>query len=179
MELIDQPAWLVGFRAKYDVSYPLHITLKQMAYADESDYSDIKSSLERILDANSFKGQNIRLIFDTVVADKHDSDNNKGYIYLFASQRNAFLDNLQKSIRKQLAGYSDYLLKDSRAYEYEFKPHITIGRGLDEKTFALAIGELPANVSCTGRMVNVTLSFVRELSLQETSNPHNLMVYIC
>lgn len=177
LRLTDQPEWLGSFRTKYDEDYPLHITLKQMAYLDEAEYPKVKTKLEAILHQSSSEKSDTQVIFDTVVSDAHDSDDNKGYIYIFASKRNQNLDQLQREIREQLAEYSDYVLEESQKYEYEFKPHITIARRLGVDSFAEALNKLPSNVHCVGEIINVTLSFVESLSIEETSSAKNLSVY--
>lgn len=178
VELTEKPGWLDSFKEKYDRPHPLHITLKQMAYIDDSELPKIKEILEPILDSANLSRQKLQLVFDTFVVSDNDDDDGKGWMFINATKRNAVLDTLQKEIRTSLSQYSDYYFKDSRTYEYDFKPHITIATALDQDTYAEALKQLHDQVYCRGEITNITLSCVTEPTLEEANNPKNLTAYV-
>lgn len=177
VNLTHQPGWLHDFRQKHDGPYEFHITLKQMAHIDESDLPKIKHILQDILDETTFSRTELDMIFTQILLDGHDIDNDKGYIYVFADQRNKQLDALQKRIREELADYSDYYFKESCKYEFDFQPHLTIARDLDARAFTQASHELPKRVVLTGKISGIVLSCVNEPSPEEASKPENLTTY--
>ncbi len=160
--LTNEPAWLKGFRKQYDKPFDLHITLKQMAYINESDLTDIRHTLEECLSALGKVKEPLQLEFDRLVRESSDPDSGTGMLYVFATKRNSILDQLQLRIRKSLAIYSDYYFKESSRYESDFQPHITIARDLDEQTLEAAIHELPYNVRMVGTIDSVVLSCLDE-----------------
>jgi 2'-5' RNA ligase len=176
-QLVDQPDWLAPFRAKYDGAYDFHITLKQMAYIEEASLVNIKSILGNLIAATAFPAKRPCLTFDRVMLDEHDVDDGMGFIYLFAKTRNEFIDNLQKQIREQLSTYSNYYLSNAKTYEYDFKPHLTIARNLNSKSFAKAVKDLPATPSLTGEITAIVLSCVKELTSEEAQRPENFTTY--
>jgi 2'-5' RNA ligase len=176
-DTLDQLEWLSAFRAKYDQSYDLHITLKQMANIEESDLPKIKERLENILERTTLSQKQLQLVFDQVQLDEHDVDSGFGWIYVFASKRNKILDGLQKQVREELAGYNDYRFNSSQEYEFNFQPHITIARELDSDEFAHALKELPSEVILSGRVTGIVLSCVKEAIIEEARNPSNLTIY--
>ncbi|MGC1177391.1 MAG: 2'-5' RNA ligase family protein [Candidatus Saccharimonadales bacterium] len=175
--LSEKPAWFDAFRARYDRPHPLHITLKQMAYTEESELPKIKGILEDILDTLLVTQEKLVVIFDNFLLDEHDPDDGLGYMYIGASQRNPVLDDLQIAIRERLNDYSDYYFKDSLSYEHDFKPHIALASGLDVQTFAAATKQLPKTVKCVGEVTAIVLSCVTEPTLVEANNPDNLISY--
>lgn len=178
VELIDYPAWLRVFQQKYDRQHPLHITLKQLAYIEQMDFVQIQKTLESILAQHKLTRNDLHVGFDTLMPCEHDADDEKGYIYVNATVRNNKLDELQKDIREQLAGYSNYYFRDSYAYEYEFNPHITIASGLEPNQYTRALQELEARaINFTGIVTTVTISLVDNVTLSEANDPNNLTSY--
>jgi 2'-5' RNA ligase len=177
IELIEKPDWLDAFCAQYNRPHPLHITLKQMAYIDKTELPKIQQIFEDILKSAKPSKLALHVVFDDFSLIEHDDDDGTGWIYVFANQRNQVLDDLQKEIREKLAHYSDYYLKDSRLYEHNFRPHITIAAELDPNNFVFAVAELPKTVRCVGEVVNITLSCVKEPTLAEANDLKNLIVY--
>lgn len=177
VDLIDLPMWLKGFREKYDKPYDFHITLKQMAYIDVSELSRIKSSFEEILKMTPFPQKRMRLEFNRVELSEHDTDDDRGYIYVFADQRNRLLDASQKLIREKLSDFSNYYFKDSRTYELDFNPHLTIARSLNARMFTQAVSELPKQITLIGEVTSIVVSCVKDLSLEETRKPENFITY--
>jgi 2'-5' RNA ligase len=178
IELIEKPAWFDAFCAQYNRPHPLHVTLKQMAYIDHTQLPAIQEVLESILESKSPKRNDLQIVFDTYVFNDHDEDDGTGWMYVFASQRNKLLGDLQRAIREQLAGYSDYYFASSETYEYDFKPHITIAGELDTQAYDRALAELPESIRCVGQVTDITLSCVNEPTLEEANDPENLRSYL-
>lgn len=171
VKLTKQPEWLDNFRKKYDEAYDFHITLKQAAYIEDWQISDIRKILDGILTNFEKDKNNIELKFENLVLDEKG-----GYIYLFANS-NQIIDNLQKKIRNSLKIYSRYINPKSIKYEYNFKPHITIARDLNKQRFAEAKSVMGQDYMCEGRVVEIVLSCVKEISVEEAHNPENLTNY--
>ncbi len=176
VKLTKQPNWLDDFRKKYDEAYDFHITLKQAAYIEESHFSEIKEMLDGILNEFVKTKRKITLTFDKLLLDEGEKKEESGYIYLF-SENNDLIDDLQTKIRNELIDYSDYLNPKSIDYEYDFKPHITIARGLVGDRFNEAVAELKKDYKCEGEITEVILSCVKEISVGEAHNPNNLTEY--
>jgi 2'-5' RNA ligase len=177
VELTKKPDWLDKFCSTYNRPHPLHITLKQMAYIDDIELTEIKAILEDILERTKISSKKLQIVFDKLVLDEQDDDGGKGWVYIFASKRNDSLYSLQEQVRTRLAKYSDYFFKNSYQYEHEFNPHITIAGELDAKTFVSATSELPEEVHCVREVASITLSCVQEPTLVEANNSNNLIVY--
>jgi len=171
VKLIKQPKWLDDFREKYDEAYDFHITLKQAAYIEDQQIGDIRKILDGIFADFGKDKSDIKIVFDNLLLDKEE-----GYIYLFAKS-NKLLDNLQKEIRNALKRYSDYVNSKSIKYEYDFKPHITIARNLGEQRFMEARASLKQDYMCEGKITEIVLSCVKEISVEEAHNLDNLKRY--
>ncbi len=176
VKLVDEPNWLKKFRMMYDQPFDFHITLKQSAFINVTDLQKIKETLEAIL-KDLYPVQSMNLVFDRLELDEHDADSGFGWIYLFATKRNNQLDDLQKHLREKLAEFSDYRSKESKEYEYNFRPHITIARELDSNKYECAVKELPGRAAVTGRVTDVTLLCVSEASPEQAKNSNNLTRY--
>lgn len=176
VKLNNQPEWLDDFRKKYDEAYDFHITLKQPAYIEENQLSEIKKKLNGILNDFAKNKHKIILTFDKLLLDESDNTEKSGYIYLF-SENNGSIDDLQLKIRAELKDYSEYCNPKSLDYEYDFKPHITIARGLTNKRFKEAVAEVKNDYTCGGEITEVILSCVKEISVEEAHNHNNLTIY--
>ena len=176
VKLTKQPGWLNDFRKKYDEPYDFHITLKQAAYIKENQLSEIKQKLDEIVNYFAKNKHKISLTFDKLLLDEGNDIEEPGYIYLF-SKNNVLIDDLQRQIRTELKDYSDYCSSKSLNYEYDFKPHITIARGLVGNRFNEAVTDLKNDHTCEGEITEVVLSCVKEISVAEAHNPENLTVY--
>jgi len=176
VKLTKHPSWLDDFRKKYDEAYDFHITLKQSAFIEENQLDEIKKILDRILNDFAKNKSKIRLTFDKLLLDEGEDTEKSGYIYLF-SKNNDLIDDLQIKIRADLKDYSNYLNPKSIDYEYDFKPHITIARGLVGNRFKKAVADLKNDYTCEGEITEVVLSCVKEISVAEAHNPENLTVY--
>ena len=171
VRLTKKPEWLDDFREKYDKAYDFHLTLKQAAYIDDCQIRDIRKILDGIFADFKKDKNNIGMTFDNLVLD-----NEEGYIYLFADS-NQMLDNLQRKVRNALKEYSEYVNPESSKYEYDFKPHITIARELNDDKFKEAVTEIENDYVCKGEITEIVLSCIKEISVEEAHNPDNLIRY--
>jgi len=176
VKLTEQPQWLNDFRKKYDEAYDLHVTLKQPAYIEENQLNEIKRILNDILVEFKNNNDKIKLIFDNLKLDKVDDNNKTGNIYIFSSN-NSPLNNLQKKIRDELKKYSEYLNPKFEEFEYDFRPHITIARELNNTKLEKALTIIKNEFVCEGEVTEIILSCVNEISVKEAHDPNNLTKY--
>lgn len=172
VELTKKPAWLDDFRLKYDLPYEYHVTLKQPCYIEENDFKKVKLIMDNLF-IKYLKTKNITLNFTKL---ELDSDLDDSFIYIL-SEKNQELERIQKIIVKELKDYSEYEQTKNREYEENFRPHITIARKLDNVRFKQAQSELKNDYMCTGIIKEVILSCVKEVSIKESMDPKNRVVY--
>jgi hypothetical protein len=88
VELTKKPDWLDKFCSTYNRPHPLHITLKQMAYIDDIELTEIKAILEDILERTKISSKKLQIVFDKLVLDEQDD---AGSIYLLASETTVYI----------------------------------------------------------------------------------------
>lgn len=132
INLLDKPSWFDEFRRKYDKSWKLHLTLIQPRYIDESDIEALKQKVGDFLISAELAG--IPLFFNDPIVSKDDDGID---IFLYPAPVTALI-TLQKQLRNVLVEYNNFVNLQSKEYEIDFKPHITIGRSLTEVRYAEA-----------------------------------------
>lgn len=170
VEIIDKPDWLEDFRRKYQNVYDYHVTFKQPAYIDEAQLSDIQQRLSRIFDGFPTSDHKIQVVFNQIEADSED-----GSIMIMA-QRNQSLVSLQEKICTDLATYSNYMKPELKEYEENFRPHLTIAFDLDDQ-FDQAVTDLGQEIRIIGRISEVVLACVNEITPREAKDPANQTIY--
>ena len=176
VELVAEPNWLKGFREKYDEPFEFHLTLKQSVYIDQDQLSDVKSRVCSVFKGSSVPSHVIKVTFDELVLDQHDQRDGLGWVYLFSKSGSEVLNDLQVRIRNALQAFDDYVYTESKEYEENFKPHITIARGLNNKSFDEAIRVLGEDYRCEGMIKQIILSCVEKITVDESLKKENLTV---
>lgn len=166
--------WLDSFRAKYDEAYDYHITLKQACYVDESSVADIKAKLEQVLNSVQIPNHQIEIEFDTLSANPVGND---GMCIMLNASDSPAIVGMQKQITTALAEYDNRRRPESKIWEENFKPHITIGRKLETAVSEKAISELPADYTVHGKVSEVILVVVDEYTPAEATNPKNMTIF--
>lgn len=166
--------WLDSFREKYDESYVYHITLKQPCYAEEASIPDVKAKLEAVLKASPIEQHEIKLKFDSLLVNYVEND---GMCIMLNSSNSPTIFELQKRIATALSEYDNRRKPESKLWEENFKPHITIGRKLEKSVSEQALKELPDDYSVHGKVTEVTLIVANDYNPAEVTNPKNMIVY--
>ena len=177
IELSKKPEWLDAFRSKYgDLRYDYHVTLKQPWVISEKQIPEIREKL------SSFFGQAsvhpMHLTFNTIVLASTKVDQADGCI-MIKSEDNEQINKLQENIVGVLSIYKEYVEPESKEYEEQFMPHITIAWNLDAEKFKLAEKELKQDYFCEGEVTKVILSIIRNFDHKDKSKGvHNDSEYI-
>lgn len=151
INLMEKPAWLDVFRAKYDKSHEDHVTLKQPCLIEPAQAEEVRKRLSDYFSASQSKSMEIS--FTQLHPDEHD-----GSIMIDAEPHSA-LSELQKGIVNALEPFHNYVRRESETWEKDFVPHVTIARGLDANQFRAAVQELPRDAHVRGTIQEVVLSF--------------------
>lgn len=174
LDLVKKPDWLDDFRLKYDKPYFFHLTLKQPCFIEEPEIPVIKDKLSKFFDELILPNHAINLIFDELITEKVEG---KGFYIMIGARRNEDIFKLQSQVKGILVNYKNYKEPETKAYEDNFKPHITIARQLNGNKFSQAKTDLKNDYTCEGVITEIVLSVIKEDTLQESNNPENLTVY--
>lgn len=167
--LTKQPKWLDGFVEKYQL-HGLHVTLKQPCFIKEEDIPALKEKVELFVSKCDIG--RLDVVFDEAVYNTDIS----GAIMLCA--RNApRLIQLQQGLCGALQDYNSYVDPDTKAYEKNFRPHITIGDAIPQKEYQESLKFLKEEYACEGTLSSLVLSVVSAMTLEEITNPANKTTY--
>jgi len=122
LNFIKKPEWLDGFRNKYNYPYTYHVTLKQPTYIQEEEIVNVKNVLAGLFSELKFPEHKIGIVFDKLVIDTP---------IMIAATRTEEIAILQDKIVKALESYNNLVKPESKNWEEDFKPHITITDDLD------------------------------------------------
>ena len=164
--LVGKPTWLDGFRKRYDQSYPLHITLKNLTEIDKNDIPELKKKLQNIIQ----KYSQINLKFEKLFTSDKSS---KGVCIMILTNQDKSLMNMQRDISRGLSRFGKHVLKEYKDFEENFLPHTTIARGLSEEEFRQAKKEIQKKVSCKGKLSEITLTIVKEINFENLNKREN------
>ncbi len=172
-DLTSGPPWLDEFRKKYDEPWDLHITLKQPCFIPDGEVGKLRSRVKSFFSELEIPDHVIPVRFEEVFV--HHSED--GVTVMVRAERSESLLTLQRNVVGALADYMQYVDPDSRAYEENFDPHITIGRRLSPEQHREASTYLANGCVCEGTIKKVVLSVVKDETLEEGLNPANQTVY--
>lgn len=171
LQLTERPLWFDDFRVKFDEPWDLHLTLIQPRYIDGSALDTLRQTV-----ANFFtieKPHKIPLHFRDVTTDQDES----GMDIMVKVTSNNSLIEFQKKLRALLSEYDNFVNPQSRTYEVNFSPHITIGRSLSPQQYSAAEVYLQAGCPLTGIIEEVVLSTVDKMTAEEAKAASNQIVY--
>lgn len=172
VELIKKPAWLDDFRKKYDKPYDLHITFKQPCWVDEGQVEDLKNKLAVLINFQKIGALELR--FDRIVISTESDGKN---CVMIAATENERLRDLQKKVVEALYEYRNYVEAKNEAYENNFMPHITIGREVDSKKWKEQEESIVDDCVCEGKVSEIILSVVNEITVEEAKNLGNMSIF--
>lgn len=171
LEIENSPKWLEDFVKKYKFDYDFHITFKQPCFINAGQIDNIKKTLSDILAKTMFPNHKIEMIFNKVVPNK-DKD-----CVMLGAEDNLKLSRLQKKILMRLKNYQSYCEPETKEYEENFKPHLTIAMDLDKNIYQKALSDIPTNFQINGEIKKIILATVNKNSSDESKNPSNLHVF--
>ena len=176
VELTTKPSFLDVLQNKYNNQYDLHITFKQPCYIKKEQTADVKNRLSKFFKTLKIQNHRISFIFDEIIEDDGNI-NNEFCLMLGSEKRNKTLDKLQKNIVSSLDGYDNFYEEETREYEKNFNPHITIASDLNKKEYLSIKENVKQGFVCKGFIQDVTLAIVKDVSLKEAKNPKNLTMF--
>lgn len=176
VELIKKPDWLDDFRLRYDEPVEYHVTLKQHVLIEKEKVQEVKAKLAKLFDGLKITNHEILLTFDSLNIDTTEISDDNACVMIDASNVEEIF-KLQRSILFALQEYNQYYKIKAKVYEENFKPHITIARDLDEKSYLLAKKELGQDYVCQGVIKEIVLAVVDNPTPEEGGNPNNQTIY--
>lgn len=155
VKLVRSSDWLDKFQKEY-LKEDWHVTLKQACWIRDGQLSDVKNKLERLHKELKFEGGKVDVKFDKLVIDEEKEGGGKTVMIQATDNKPICL--LQKKIVEILKDYDDYEIQESRGWERNFKPHLTLASNLREEDFLIAESYLKDDV-CEGVIDSVTLVY--------------------
>lgn len=155
-----KPDWLDGFGNKYNYPYLYHVTLKQPTYIQENEIVDIKKILTRFFEEATFPQHKIDIVFDKLVV---------GTPIMIESAENKEINILQHEIVTALKGYNNFVKPESKSWEENFKPHLTITADLEGEKLEQAKRDLGKDVHCDANINEIVLVIAPDMTSSEDS----------
>jgi 2'-5' RNA ligase len=175
-EFRRKPEWLDAFSNKHNKSkYDYHITLKQPSIIDEGQVLDIQKIISEYVSKNHPKQISIdfnKLNIDASEASLADDD---GCIMIGADSSE--INQLQKEIVWALSGYNNYLFAQTKSYEENFKPHITVASELNKAELELAQKDLGRDILCKGDVTQIRLTVIRNFDQDQSNKDVEITTY--
>lgn len=160
VQFTQKPEWLDSFFAKYNKEkYDFHVTLKQPCIIEPDQIGQIKELISKYFSEKN--PQTINMVFNKLAAEATEEElaSGKSVIMIEAEKNNEILA-LQKDLLQIFSGYRNFLSEETKEYEENFKPHITIAKDLDKEAFQSAKTDLQADYVCEAKLTRVILIFV-------------------
>jgi len=174
LELKQKPFWLEEFRKKYDEPYDLHLTMIQPRYIEESEEDLLKFKIDKFLKENKPSEEEKYLVFDNFTCEKEMDGK---YTCMLMAQDNIGLINFQKKLREDLKRFDKYVDAITEQYEINFRPHITIGRNINEKSLEEVRSYFKSGYATRAVIGELVLPVVKSNNIEEAKNSNNLTTY--
>lgn len=136
-----------------------HVTLKQLCLIDTNDIQQIKDTLTRFFHSYEIPARTLAIIFDTLVIE---SESDGTMTIMVNAKENPAIQKLQKDILHLFPRDARYRYPESREWERNFKPHVTIAADLNQIVYEDAQKEIGEDVRCEGYIDAVTLEIASE-----------------
>ena len=160
LNFIKKPEWLDAFRIKYGYPYTYHVTLKQPTYIQEEEIENVKNILADLFSGLKFPNHRIGIVFDKLVIDTP---------VMIAATDKEGIDILQDKIVKTLGSYNNLVKPESKNWEEDFKPHITITDDLDAEMLEQAKLDIKEDVRCEAVIEEIVLTVAQDMTSAEGS----------
>lgn len=174
VELIERPDWFDAFYAKYNQSLVYHVTLKQSCYLEEVRVKEVKEGLSKFFVSEPVPEHEVVLTFNELVLDDRASETKT---IMLNAELDPRIYKLQQGILSVLDDYKQYVYPESRLWEQNFKPHITIASDISAACYEEALKELKQPYTCKGLIQDVSLVIVERMVPEEADKPENQVVY--
>lgn len=176
LELVDPPAWLADFRARFDKPYPFHLTFKQPCWVPEDEIPALKEVVAETVKKLNLTTDTIHVRFNRLMLNPPESVDD-GYIMLRAEDRPE-LHHLQQTFVAATGQYHNYTKPELAGYEQAYEPHITIGRKLDPSAYQAALADIPEHFELIGIIPAIVLAIVPEDTPEHADEPANRTVFL-
>ena len=173
VNLTEKPEWLDSFRSEYSSTSILHITLVQPRYIHEDQIQDIKDKVSEVLSKEKIDSGDKELIFDKTELEE-DVDR---YLLMSFINENESILNLQKKLVEALKNFDSYCSEETKEYEANFQPHLTIADKIDSGSKDIALKLASENNTLKGNIMDLVLAIVNEQSVSESENPDNWIIF--
>ena len=174
VELVEKPDWFEDFYCKYNNSPKYHVTLKQSCLVEESDLQDIKDKLSTFFRNFHTPNHQIALTFNKLILD---TENNQTRTILLNAEYCPKIYELQAGLIAVLKDYKNYLWKECKEWEKNFKPHLTIASDITKKQYEAALEEMGSNIHCRGIIKDVALIILDKMIPAEADRPENQTIF--
>ena len=160
LNFIKKPEWLDGFRNKYNYPYTYHVTLKQPTYIQEDDVVNVKDILSDVFSALELPKHKIDIVFDKVIIDTP---------IMIATTKIGEIGILQNKIARALRSYNNFVKPESKNWEEDFNPHITLTDDLDAEKLEQAKLDIKEDVRCEAVIEEIVLTVAQDMTSAEGS----------
>ena len=164
LNFTKKPDWLDGFIIKYNYPYTYHVTLKQPMYIQEEKIANIKNILTDFFNKFELSEHKIDIVFDKLVI---------GSPIMIEATDKREISILQDKIVTALKSYTNFVKPESKDWEEDFKPHITITADLEGEKLEQAKLDIGNDVRCEATIEEIVLSVVDEITPEQANDPKN------
>lgn len=160
LSFTKKPDWLDAFGDKYNYPYTYHVTLKQPTYIQEDEIINVKNILSDIFSEPMFPERKIKIVFDKLVI---------GTPIMIVATEKGEIGILQNKIVIVLGNYNNFVKPESKNWEKDFKPHLTITTDLDGEKLEQAKRDLGKDVRCEATIEELVLVIAQDMTSSEDS----------
>lgn len=151
VSLTEQPVWLEEFFRKYNPNSFFHVTLKQPCFVTEDKLAEINEIVANVL--KLFRNLNEQIVFDRLI-DKEEKD---GTHTIMLATKNSTIQDFQKKIVSALSAYKKNVKAETKEWEENFVPHLTIASDLDAELYQSTKKIIKPTYSCKGFIKEIIL----------------------
>lgn len=172
VNLTEKPTWFDSLREKYSSNSILHITLIQPRYIEDAEIDKLKNIVGSVLNNYRINDENKKLVF---IDSSIEEDNGKYLLMSFVRNKRIF--TLQSILMNELKEFKDYCDDTTKAYELDFRPHLTVADLIDKSYTNEVSNLISKDYKLQGGVSDLVLAIVKEQSIVESENPENWNVF--
>jgi len=174
LNLTSKPVWFDDLRINYSSTSILHMTLVQARYVDESRIQNLKDWINDILEKNKFSDQDRNLVFSK---SELEEEADGQYLLMSFIEENKPVTHLQKTLLEALKGFDNYCSEDTKEYESNFRPHLTVADQIDLKFKDEVMKYISKGYKIEGRIRDLILAIVGQQTVAESEDSDNWTVF--